>query len=109
MRPEQPAARKDESIITMRSTVRTRICAMSESSLPPFGPAKLRIFLKTFRPGLYLKEALGRLRSRIRCAALSIQEADLETRATRVLREHLDVHAANLERAVRLGEKAERL
>ena len=79
---------------------------MSESSLPPFGPAKLRIFLKTFRPGLYLKEALGRLRPRIRCDALSIQEADLETRATRVLPEHLDVHAANLERAVRLGEKA---
>jgi predicted AAA+ superfamily ATPase len=82
---------------------------MSESNLPPFGPARLRIFLKTFRPVIHLKEALGRLRTRGRRDAVPVQEAALEPRAARALREHLDAHAANLERAVRLGEKAERL
>ena len=60
---------------------------MSESSLPPFGPAKVRLFLKTFQTVPRLKRALRRLHPR----------------------EYLDAHAANLERAVRLGEKAERL
>jgi hypothetical protein len=37
------------------------------------------------------------------------EESVLESRAVRSVREYLDAHAANLERAVRLEEKAERL
>ncbi len=37
------------------------------------------------------------------------EEPALESRAVRSVREYLDAHAANLERAVRLEEKAERL
>jgi hypothetical protein len=36
-------------------------------------------------------------------------ESALESRATRVIREYLDAHTANLERAARLEKKAERL
>ncbi|MDX6381171.1 MAG: hypothetical protein QOI57_2195 [Rubrobacteraceae bacterium] len=38
-----------------------------------------------------------------------IRASVLDPRAVQSLREYLDAHAANLERAVRLGEKAERL
>ncbi len=82
---------------------------MSESSLPPFGPAKFRHFLKTFQPGLRLKKTLGRLRPHGHATTGSVRETDPEVRAARILREYLGAHAANLERAVRLGEKAERL
>jgi hypothetical protein len=37
------------------------------------------------------------------------EESALESRAVRFVREYLSAHAANLERAVRLEEKAERL
>ncbi len=37
------------------------------------------------------------------------EESALESRAVRSVREYLDAHAANLERSVRLEEKAERL
>jgi hypothetical protein len=37
------------------------------------------------------------------------EESALESRAVRSVRQYLDANAANLERAVRLGEKAERL
>ena len=82
---------------------------MSESSLPPIGPARFRLSLKTFGPRARLREALVRLRPGRRRDAGPAPEADLELRATRTLREYLDAHAANLDRAVRLGEKAERL
>lgn len=82
---------------------------MSESSLPPFGPAKFRDFLKTFQPGPRLEKALGRLRPHGRATTGPIRETDPEVRAARTLHEYLGAHAANLERAVRLGEKAERL
>ncbi|MBA3473869.1 MAG: hypothetical protein H0T57_11690 [Rubrobacter sp.] len=42
-------------------------------------------------------------------AGPSKEESALESRAVRSVREYLDAHAANLERAVRLEEKAERL
>ncbi len=82
---------------------------MSESSLPPFGPAKFRHFLKTFQPGPRLKKALGRLRTPGRATTGPVRGTDPEIRAARTLHEYLGAHAANLERAVRLGEKAERL
>ena len=65
--------------------------------------------MKTFRPGTRLKETLGRLRTRRRRDGGPVREADLEPRAARALREYLDGHAEGFERAVRLGEKAERL
>lgn len=42
-------------------------------------------------------------------AGLTGEEPTLESRVIRSVREYLDAHAANLERAVRLEEKAERL
>jgi hypothetical protein len=42
-------------------------------------------------------------------AGLNGEETTLESRAVRSVREYLESHAANLERAVRLEEKAERL
>ena len=79
---------------------------MSESSLPPFGPAKLRLFLRSLRPGTHLKEALRRLRGR---DDDPVSEPDVEPRAAKALSEYLDAHAAILERATRLEKKAERL
>ena len=82
---------------------------MSESSLPPFGPAKVLLLLKTLRPAR-LKKTLGRLPARKRHGGGSTREASaLEHRAARSVREYLDAQAANLERAVRLEEKAGRL
>jgi hypothetical protein len=84
---------------------------MSESSLPPFRPARLRLLLKTLRPPR-LKERLERLYARRRRGAGTTGYAEtpaLETRAAQTVREYLDAHAANLERAERLEEKAERL
>jgi len=79
---------------------------MSESSLPPFGPAKVLLLLKTFRPAR-LKETLGHLYVKRRRDTGSTRT--LEFRAVRFVRKYLDAHTANLERAVRLEEKAERL
>ncbi len=39
----------------------------------------------------------------------AVRAPDLEARVARTLREYLDAHAESFERAVRLGEKAERL
>jgi hypothetical protein len=80
---------------------------MSESSLPPFGRPGFRLFLRTLRRPR-LKGTLGRLYARRRGAG-AVRAPDLEARAERTLREHLDAHAESFERAVRLGEKAERL
>jgi hypothetical protein len=80
---------------------------MSESSLPPFGFTK--VLLRTFRSGR-LKRVLKRLPSRKRHdAGLTGEQSTLESRAVRSVREYLDAQAANLERAVRLEEKAGRL
>ena len=96
-----------ESVITTVSTGRTRIRAMSESSLPLFGPTK--VFLRTFRLKR-LKRVFERLPIRKRCeAGPTEEEPALESRAVRSVREYLDAHAAHLERAMRLEEKAERL
>src|SRR5215213_2482291 len=84
-RPAQPEESSNESVITTRSAGRTRIRAMSESSLPAFGGMGFRLFLRTLR------------------------RPRLEGRAERILREHLGTQAESFERALRLGEKAERL
>ncbi|MDQ4043219.1 MAG: hypothetical protein M3118_05320 [Actinomycetota bacterium] len=80
---------------------------MSESSLPPFGKTGFRLFLKTLRRPR-LKGTLGRLYAWKRSSG-AVRAPGLEARAERTLREHLDAHAESFERAVRLGEKAERL
>jgi hypothetical protein len=67
---------------------------MSESSLLPFGPAKILFILKYLRP-TRLKEALEGLYTGRR-------------RGLRYVHEYLDAHAASIERAVRLEEKAGR-
>src|SRR5918997_177348 len=103
----QPAEGSNESVITTRSAGRTRIRAMSESSLPPFGRIGFRFFLRTLW-WTRLKATLGRLYARRRGAG-AVRAPDLEARAERTLREHLDAYAESFERAVRLGEKAERL
>ena len=75
------------------------------------GPARLRLYLKTIRPPR-LRETLGRLYTRVRRRrdAKPVRvPAALESRAARAVREYLDAHAADLERAARLREKAERL
>jgi hypothetical protein len=80
---------------------------MSESSLPLFGPAK--VFLGTFRP-TRLTRVLEHLPFGKRHEAVSNgEESALEARAVRSVREYFYAHTANLERAVRLEEKAERL
>ena len=79
---------------------------MSESSLPRFGSTRFRLLLGTLRPRR-LKKALRSLWGR-RDAGTARAPA-LESRAARSVREYLDAHAANLERAARLQEKAERL
>jgi hypothetical protein len=66
-----------------------------------------RLFLKTLRRSR-LKEILERLYARKRGAG-AVRALGLEARAERSLREHLDAHAESFERAVKLGEKAERL
>ena len=54
---------------------------------------------------------MGRLSARVRRGpdAGPVRAPALESRAARAVREYLDAHAANLERAARLQEKAERL
>ncbi len=65
--------------------------------------------MRTFRP-TRLKRIFERLTIRKRHDTGTIgEEPALESRAVRALREYLDAHAANLERAVRLEEKAGRL
>jgi hypothetical protein len=84
---------------------------MSESSLIPLGPSKvLLLLLKALRPA-WLNGALGRLRSRRWRGGeeASRRARILEYRAVQFIRAYLDAHAASFERAVRLGEKAERL
>ncbi len=57
-----------------------------------------------------MKEALGRLYVRtVRRREAGVRTPALESRAARAVREYLDAHAASLERAARLEEKAERL
>jgi hypothetical protein len=80
---------------------------MSESSLPLFGPTK--VLLRTFRP-TRLNRALERLPFGKRHDAEPYgEESILESRVVRFVREYHYAHAANLDRAVRLEEKAERL
>jgi len=80
---------------------------MSESSLPLFGGTGFRLFLKGLRRPR-LKGTLGRLYT-LRRDAGAVLTPGLEARAERTVREHLNTHAENFERVVRLGEKAERL
>ena len=80
---------------------------MSENSLPLFGPTK--VLLKTLRP-TRLKRVFERLPfGKRHDAGPNGEESALEPRVVRSVRKYLDAHAANLERAVRLEEKAERL
>jgi hypothetical protein len=80
---------------------------VSENSLPLFGPTK--VLLRTLRP-TRLKRVFERLPFGKRHDAVpNGEESAVEPRAVRSVREYLDAHAANLERAVRLEEKAERL
>lgn len=78
---------------------------MSEGSLPPFGPVKVLLLLKTLRP-TRLKWTLGRLLVRKRSDGAPRENLP---RADRAISNYLDAYAANLERAVRLEEKARRL
>ena len=66
-----------------------------------------RLFLKALRR-LRLKGTLGRLYTRSRDGG-AVLTPGLEVRAERTVREHLNTHAGSFERAVWLGEKAERL
>jgi hypothetical protein len=80
---------------------------MSESSLPLFGPTK--VLLRILRP-TRLKRVLERLPfGKRRDAATTGEDPALESRTLRFVREYLDAYAANLDRAVRLEEKARRL
>ncbi len=80
---------------------------MGEGSLL-FGSARFRRFLRTLRPPRS-REALGRLYVRIPRHAGPVRAPALEPRAARAIHGYLETHAANLERATRLEEKAERL
>jgi hypothetical protein len=80
---------------------------MSESSLLPFGPAKVLFILKSLR-STRLKEALGGLYTGRR-RGLGDTQTPTESRAIRCVYKYLDAHAASVERAVRLEAKAERL
>ena len=66
-----------------------------------------RLFVRTLRRPR-LKGTLERLYVRRRDAG-TVRAPDLEARAERILREHLGTQAESFERALRLGEKAERL
>jgi hypothetical protein len=68
------------------------------------------LLLRALRPSC-LNGALGRLRLRRRRGDEedSRRARVLESRAVQSIRAYLDAHAASFERAVRLGEKAERL
>src|SRR5215218_9837688 len=103
----QPEESSNESVITTRSAGRTRIRAMSESSLPAFGGMGFRLFLRTLRRSR-LKGTLERLYVRRRDAG-TVRAPDLAARAERIRPERLGSQAQSLERALRLGEKAERL
>ena len=72
-----------------------------------FGPARFSRFLSTLPPRS--REALRCLYAWVRRDAGPARAPALESRAARVVREYLETHAANLERAARLAEKAERL
>ncbi|HKH78277.1 MAG TPA: hypothetical protein VKA51_15070 [Rubrobacteraceae bacterium] len=89
---------------------------MSESSLPPFGPARNPRALP--RPAKTLARsraaaALNKVRGLTRRGRTQSGTQDapdpLENRAARVVREYLDAHAESVERAARLHEKAGRL
>jgi hypothetical protein len=80
---------------------------MSESSLPLFGPTK--VLLRTFWPRR-LKRVLEYLPFGKRLdGGPNGEESTLESRAVRFVRGYLNAHGANLERAVRLEERAGRL
>ena len=88
---------------------------MSESSLPPFGPARnpralprLAKTLARSRAAAALNKLRGLTRRRERSGTQAAPDP-LENRAARVVREYLDAHAESVERAARLQEKAGRL
>ena len=80
---------------------------MSESSLLPFGPAKVLFILKALQ-STHFKEALRGLYTGRR-RGLGNTQKPAESRAIRCVHKYLDAHAASVERAVRLEAKAERL
>jgi len=88
---------------------------MSESSLPPFGPARnpralprLAKTLARSRAAAALNKLRGLTRRRERSGTQDAPDP-LENRAVRVVREYLAAHAESVERAARLQEKAGRL
>lgn len=88
---------------------------MSESSLPPFGPARnlralprLARTLARSRAAAALNKLRG-LTSRREQRDTEDAQDPLENRAERVVREYLEAHAHSVERAARLQEKAGRL
>lgn len=89
---------------------------MSESSLPPFGPARnlralpgLAKTLARSRAAAVLNKLRGLTRRGREQGGAEDAPDPLENRAVRVVREYLDAHAQSVERAARLQEKAGRL
>ena len=111
----QPTRRRiSEREITTVTEIRSKMRAMSESSLPPFGPARKPRALGAMNPAVLLRRLrarLGGLRKR-RGKTGNVgagQHPELESRARGLIREYLEAQAANLERAQRLVMKATRL
>ncbi len=89
---------------------------MSESSLPPFGPARNPRALPRLAKTLARSRAAAALNKLRGLARRGREPRDtegapdpLENRAARVVREYLAAHAEIVERAARLQEKAGRL
>jgi hypothetical protein len=80
---------------------------MSKSSLPFFASLRSR-FPRRFLP-FRASAAFSRLFARNERWEDRIDPSPLESRAARLVREYLRAQATNLERAERLGERAERL
>jgi hypothetical protein len=78
---------------------------MNEGSLPSFASLALRSLPGAFGRGL--GQLFGRLRRRKE--GLAPEDPALRSRAASVIQEYADAHATLIERAVRLGQKAERL
>ncbi len=91
-----------------------KMSLMSESSLPFFASLRSRIPHKLSRASVALSRLFDRTQAPRESASEGrAQEAAvppaLESRASGMIREYLRSQAANLERAERLGERAERL
>lgn len=79
--------------------------------MPNFDRTRFRFLLRPLRTSR-LKETLGRFYTRVRGSYDGVEPVgapELESRAELVVREYLGLHAGMVERAARLGKKAERL